>query len=122
MSTAEDLLGVWKPETMAEPVPQLYDVLVFKNDGSGFLDFSDPDTAYFCEQFRWSLASPGLLRLQGDRVQQFNADQTGCIERESRLDVGVSFSLRFEDSKAGRHSRVLRMGTCPWTALSDHTR
>jgi len=118
----QDLLGVWKPQTMSAPGTPVYDVLVIKEDGSGFLDFSDPETEYFCEEFRWSIASTGRLWLRGERVRQFNAGRTGVVERESRLDAGVSFSIRTEHGKVGRHAQVLRMGTCPWSALSNHSR
>jgi hypothetical protein len=120
--TAEELLGVWKAAAMSNRGSQLYDVLVFKEDGEGFLDFSDPETEYFCEQFRWSIDPPGQLRLRGRCVKQFNANHTGTVERESKLDANVSFSLRTEDAGVGRRTRVLRMGTCPWSVVSDHAR
>ena len=121
MAEAEDLLGVWKPDTMYAPGVQLYDVLVFKEDGTGFLDFSNPDTDYFNEQFRWSLNSLGELQLRGDRIQRFNADRTGIVERPSTLDTVVRFNIRTEHSLGCRLSQVLRTGTCPWSAIADHS-
>jgi hypothetical protein len=120
MATAADLLGVWKPEAMADPGTKVFDVLVFKEDGDGFLDFSDPQTEYFCEQFRWSIDPPNRLRLRGYLLKRFNADRTGVVEGESSLDAGVSFSVRTEHTRAGRRTQVLRMGTCPWSGLSNH--
>jgi hypothetical protein len=119
MSGPEGLLGVWKPETMHASGEQLYDVLVFKEDGTGFLDYSSPSTEYVNEELRWSSSAPGELRLRGERLRRFTADRTGIIEQPSTLDAIVSFSIRTEHTSAGRCTRVLRMGACPWSGLSD---
>jgi hypothetical protein len=119
MTQAEDLLGVWRPDTMYAPGAQLYDVLVFKEDGTGFLDFCNPDTAYVNEQFQWTVSAPGQLQLRGLRIQRFNADRTGIVEMPSTLSAVVSFSIRVEPTSAGRSTHVLRMGSCPWSALAD---
>jgi hypothetical protein len=119
MTQAKALLGVWKPETMAAPGSQVYDILAFQCDGTGFLDFSSPETKYFCEYFRWSLDSPGELRLRGERIQRLNTFDPVNVEQPSTLDAIVSFSIRTEQTNVGRQTQVLRMGTCPWSALAN---
>lgn len=117
-----DLLGVWAPPAMYTPGSGLYDILSFKEDGSGFLDFADAQTPYFNEQFRWSLPEPGKLRLRGERIQSFKAGGSATVERPSTLDAVVSFRLRIKATEYGRRTEVLHMDACPWSALPDPAR
>jgi hypothetical protein len=122
MARVADLLGVWKPETIAVPASHVYDVLAFHNDGTGFLDFSSPETGYFCEHFRWSSDSPGKLRLRGARVHRFKASSSDIVDCPSTLDAVVSFSVRTEQTRFGRRTQVLCMGPCPWSAVAHPIR
>ena len=60
----DDLVGVWSADAMYGPGAQSDDVLVFKDDGAGFLEFRNPVTS-FAELFRWSVGQAGTLRLRG---------------------------------------------------------
>src|SRR5262245_45022518 len=119
MPQVDNLLGSWKPESMAAPGAQVYDVLTFRNDGTGFLDFSSPETRYFCEHFRWSVNAVGHLHLRGTRVHRYKPNGTDIVDSPSTLNADVSFSVRTEHTRFGRETRVLRIGTCPWSAVAD---
>jgi hypothetical protein len=115
VATAEDLPGVWVHPERGRPGERAYDVLVFHEDGTGFLDFSGPPEPYCCETFRWFVVGPGRLRLVGERVKWLEADGQGQRERGSALDAQVPFSVRTESTEAGRRTRVLRLPPVPWT-------
>ena len=119
MPQVDNLLGSWKPDSMAAPGAQVYDVLTFHNDGTGFLDFSSPETRYFCEHFRWSVNAVGHLHLRGTRVHRYKPNGTDIVDSPSTLNADVSFDVRTEHTRFGRETRVLRIGTCPWSAVAD---
>ena len=122
MAQVDDLLGAWKPESMAAPGSQVYDVLALHKDGTGFLDFSSPETAYSCEHFRWSLNALGELRLRGARVHRYKSNGSDIVDSPSTLDTVVSFSVQTEATRFGRRTQVLRMGVCPWTSVAELAR
>jgi hypothetical protein len=119
VAQVDDLLGTWKPESMAVPDSEVYDLLTFHKDGTGFLDFSSPETGYFCEHFRWSLNSTGELQLRGARVQRYKPNGSNLADSPSTVRADVAFSVRTEQTGFGRHTQVLRTGPCPWSALAD---
>jgi hypothetical protein len=64
MATSKDLIGIWRGDAMFVPNSQIYEVLVFRMDGTGFLDFylSGRGRAHY---FRWSVAPPDGLEFTG---------------------------------------------------------
>ena len=119
VAQVDDLPGVWKPETMAAPGSQVYDVLALHNDGTGFLDFSSPAIGYSCEHFRWSLNAPGELRISGARVHRYQLNGLDIVDSPSTLDAVVSFSVQTEHTRFGRRTHILRTDSCPWTSVAD---
>jgi hypothetical protein len=119
MSSVNDLRGVWKPETMAVPDTQVYDVLTFHADGTGFLDFSSRESGYFCEHSRWSLHAPGELRFRGARVHRYKSNGMDVVDSPSTLNADVSFSVRTEHTKSGRQTQILQLRTCPWFTVAN---
>jgi hypothetical protein len=119
MTTGTDLLGVWKGDTMGDPHAQSYDVLVFKPDGSGFLDLYNA-AQQFTECFCWSVEPPVGVRLLGRQLMEFVPDCRAFQERKTTLSAVVSFSIEEEDSKTLGRIRVLRFAPRPWPGMADH--
>jgi hypothetical protein len=119
MTTAADLLGQWRGRLMGDPRTRSYDVLVFREDGSGFQDLYEGANR-FTEQFRWSVEAPGLLRL--DACQRFAFDQTCSAFRETTPTPNLVADFRIQEEllpTVGR-MRVLRFASNPWPALSEY--
>jgi hypothetical protein len=108
MSARDQLLGVWKGHAMTPSDARSYDVLVFHNDGTGFLDLYD--TAYgFTERFRWEL-EPGGLRLLGERLVYPHPLGGPDAEQPSALNALTAFSLRDGN---------LQFSSRPWPGMSE---
>jgi hypothetical protein len=119
MTTSKDLLGVWNGTAMCENRAQSYDVLVFKEDGTGFLDLYDT-VHRFSESFGWSFEPPDQLRLEGTQLMQFNPERRAFEERMTTLNAIVPLSIREEYTWARGMVPVLRMADRPWPGMSDH--
>jgi hypothetical protein len=120
MSADNELIGYWSADVMYGPGGQSDDDLVFRPDGTGFMEFSNPCTT-FAELFRWSVESPGRLEIRGFKTRYVGEDEpTRVEERDSALDVTVGFQVQVESTKAGRSMRVLRFAERPWQGISDH--
>ena len=118
MTTAQDLLGQWRGQTMGNPQQRSYDVLVFKEDGGGFLDLYD--TAHrFTEQFRWSVEQPTVLRLEDCQRFQPNPDRSTFQEVTTTPHAVVGFSIQEEDTETLGRMRVLRFAPPPWPGMAD---
>lgn len=118
MATVQDLLGVWRGSTMCDTRLRSYDVLVFKEDGGGFLDLYLPAEG-FTELFRWSVEPPDLLRLEGAQLLRANPDRITFEEMKTTLNTVVPFSIHEEDIETLGPMRVLRFGARPWPGMSD---
>jgi hypothetical protein len=59
MATASDFFGIWRGDAMFVPDSQIYEMLVFRSDGIGFLDYyvAGRGCAHY---FRWSVTPDGL--------------------------------------------------------------
>jgi hypothetical protein len=114
-----DLLGVWKGDTMGAPHARSYDVLVFKPDGTGFLDLYNADHR-FTERFCWSVEPPAGLRLEGRQLMEFVPECQAFEERKTTRSAVVSFSIREENSKVFGPIRVLRLAPRPWPGMANH--
>jgi hypothetical protein len=118
MTIAKDLLGQWRGQAMGGPQERHYDVLVFKEDGSGFLDLYDA-AHRFTERFRWSVEPPALLRLED--CQRFEPDPHRSAFQEvttTRYAV-VGYSIREEETQTLGRMRVLRFVPRPWPGMAE---
>jgi hypothetical protein len=118
--TAEDLVGLWSADVMYGPGAQADEVLVFKPDGTGWLEVANPVTTS-AELFGWAVEAPNRLRLEGSR-SLYLTDDNPCrmVEHPSRLNAAFGIQVRVEDTKAGRAMRVLRFAERPWPGIADH--
>jgi hypothetical protein len=118
--TAEDLIGIWSADVMYGPGAQSDEVLVFKPDGTGFMEVIHPVTT-FADLFRWSVEAPDRLRLKGYRRLSAGIGRPWRVEEHtSELDGTFVIRVQVEDTKARRPMRVLRFSERPWSGISDH--
>jgi len=116
----DDLIGLWSADAMYGPGAQSDDVLVFKPDGHGFLEFSSPETV-FAELFHWTIEADYRLRLKGFKILHLPEDNPlRAEEAPSHLDGVFAVRVQDEDTRAGRPMRVLRFFERPWSGFSDH--
>jgi hypothetical protein len=118
MATARDLVGIWRGDAMFAPDSQTYEVLVFRMDGTGFLDLYVNGRGGD-EQFRWSLAGPTDLHVTGEQLRWIGP--TGPAPR-SPLDARVPFTITVEHVNPRARVRVLRLTRPSWPGASDRYR
>jgi hypothetical protein len=104
MTAHSRLVGLWTTD-----VATTTEVLVFKTDGTGFLEVQNPATVA-AEWFTWSLESPCDLRLTGLERLCVNSTCTAVEHKESGLSAVVRFRIQ---------RGVLRFAAAPWP---DHPR
>jgi hypothetical protein len=118
--TAEELIGLWSADVMYGPGAQSDEVLVFKPDGTGFMEFINPMTTS-ADLFQWAVEAPGHLRLRGYKSLHLSEGQPLRVEEyPSQLDGVFTIQVQVEDTKVGRPMRVLRFWERPWSGISDH--
>src|SRR5262245_28178067 len=118
MTTARELVGQWQGEMMVAPGARSYEVLMFHQDGTGFLDLYYNGSG-FGEQFRWSVEPSAGLRLEGSRLMQLDPEHGTHTELATTLDTVVPFSVAEEDIGTRERMRVLRFAIRPWPGMSD---
>jgi hypothetical protein len=119
MTITNDLLGLWTGRSMSNPRSQAYEMLVFKDDGTGFLDLYQGEDR-FSELFRWTVEPPARLRLEGYQLTWMNPGTWTCEERKSTLNTVVRFRIREKDFKTLGRMRVLRFSSRPWAGMSEY--
>lgn len=120
MVTAEDLIGLWSADAMYGPGAQSDEVLVFKPDGTGFMEFINPVTTW-ADLFRWVVETPDQLRLMGYKSLYLGDGKPLRVEEHSsELDGVFAIQVQVEDTEAGRPMHVLRFSEGPWSGISDH--
>jgi hypothetical protein len=113
----KDLLGIWKGTVMRDTRARCYDVLVFKEDGTGFLDLYSAVRG-FSEQFRWSV-EPAGLRLEGSQRTQFDPERMAFVEVPTTLNVVVPFRIREDEVQGLGPMRILEFEDRPWPGMSE---
>src|SRR6185437_10258401 len=66
MATAADLIGIWSADARYGPGAQSDEMLIFKPDGTGRMEFWNWQLCS-ADFFRWQVVSPGLVDLVGFR-------------------------------------------------------
>jgi hypothetical protein len=66
MATAADLIGIWSADARYGPGAQSDEILIFKPDGTGRMEFWNWQLCS-ADFFRWQVVSPGLVDLVGFR-------------------------------------------------------
>lgn len=114
----DELVGIWSVDHMYGPGAQSDELLVFKQDGTGRLDFINfvLCTAY---EFSWTVTSPNHLTLVGTKTHQISEDGKTVEESEDTLNLrDFPFQIATEETPSGNAMRVLRIKMMG--GLSDH--
>lgn len=105
---------------MYGPGAQSDEVLVFKPDGTGFMEVINPVTTS-ADLFQWAVEASGHLSLKGYKSLYVSDDKPPRVEEHaSNLNGVFTVRVQLEDTKAGRKMRVLRFSERPWSGISDH--
>lgn len=94
---------------MYGPGGQSDEVLIFKIDGTGRLDFINftLSTAY---EFQWFVESPNRLTVIGTRTLQVGDNGKTVENSDDILNViNATYQIAFEDTPSGNRMRVLRV-------------
>jgi hypothetical protein len=115
VTTSEDLIGVWSADARFGPGAQSDEMLIFKPDGTGRMDFLNWQLCS-SDFFRWQIVSWGVLDLIGYRCLELGDDGESVVEAESTFrHAGVPFGVAEEDTPSGKRMLVLRIGLPrPW--------
>jgi hypothetical protein len=110
METANDLIGLWCTGARYGPGAQSEEMLIFKPDGTGRMEFWNWGLCS-ADFFRWQVAAPGVIDLVGFRSLEL--PEVGDVPVEAAVAFrheGVRFSVAEEDTPSGKRMLVLRIG------------
>jgi hypothetical protein len=116
--TPEDLLGIWSADAMYGPGGMSGQVLVFKPDGTGFLDESNGGAPIFAELFNWTVDHSNRLHIKAFQYFSLDVGDT-IVVAPSDLDVWEPIHIAIEGTEAGTPMRVLRFEGRPWDGVSS---
>lgn len=103
---------------MYGPGAQSDEVLIFKSDGTGRLDFINfvLCTSY---AFMWDIGSTNHLNLVGTKTLQIGDDGETIAESDHKLSLSkAQFRIALEDTPSGTTMRVFRIKLMD--GMSDH--
>jgi hypothetical protein len=110
MATAADLIGIWSADARYGPGAQSDEMLIFKPDGTGRMEFWNWQLCS-ADFFRWQVVSPGLVDLVGFRSLKLPDVGNDPVETKTTFHhVGVLFSVVEEDTPSDKRMPVLRIG------------
>jgi hypothetical protein len=98
MATATDFIGIWRGDAMFVPDSQIYEMLVFRTDGIGFLDFylNGKGRAHY---FRWSVTPDGLDLAACHPPREVVRSEHASA---SIADAFIPFQIEIEEIDSGR--------------------
>lgn len=110
MATPAELIGLWSADARYGPGAQSDEMLVFKPDGTGRMEFWNWQLCS-ADFFRWHVVSPGVVDLVGFRCLELPEVGDEPVEAEAAFHyVSVPFSVAEEDTPSGKRMPVLRIG------------
>jgi hypothetical protein len=115
VATAEELIGIWSADARYGPGAQSDEMLIFKPDGTGRMEFWNWQLCS-ADFFRWRVVLPGVVDLVGYRTLELPEVGDEPVEAEAKFShLGVRFSIAEEDTPSGKRLPVLRIDLpCPY--------
>lgn len=104
-----NLIGVWSADARFGPGAQSDEILVFKPDGTGWLEIWN---FYLCsvDFFEWTIASPGRITINGIKSLELDENTNELIDSANRIETKhVPYQIQQEDTPSGKTMKVLRI-------------
>lgn len=106
-------IGLWSEDIMYGPGAQSEEVIVFKADGTGWIE----DWNFIlcsAEFFHWDVPELNFITILGDRRLELDDGNANFVEVEPSLNrVKMPFCLQSEETPSGKMMQVLRMPFWP---------
>jgi hypothetical protein len=104
-----ELIGIWSADARFGPGAQSDEMLVFKPDGTGWIEVWN-----FClcelEFFEWTLTSSGWMAVVGTRRMEIDVKTDQLVESQTTMDVKhLPCRIQEEDTPSGIRMKVLRI-------------